>query len=112
VHSVEVALGIAQLVCSVTVFASHALQTAFRGWRDLIKDTELLFLTAAFIASCLGLTTSPLFFSFHLLDMVNKSSDLQAVFKAVTLNGRSILLTAVFGACIIWIYASAPPLRL
>ena len=28
-----------------------------------------------------------------------------AVFRAVTLNGRSILLTALFGACIVWIYA-------
>ena len=103
--SIEYVLGISQLVCSVTVFAMHAMQSAFRGWRDLIKDTELLFLTAAFIAAFCGLFVSPLFFSFHLLDMVNKSEDLQAVFRAVTLNGRSILLTAVFGGCIIWIYA-------
>ena len=48
---------------------------------------------------------SELFFSFHLLDMVNKSNDLRAVFKAVTQNGYSILMTALFGVVTVYIYA-------
>ena len=71
----------------------------------LLTDRKLFFLGAAFLAAMLGLLVSPLFFSFQLLDMVNKSKDLQQVFRAVTLNGRSILVTALFGAVIIWIYA-------
>ena len=81
------------------------MQNAFRGPRVLIHDAELIFLTVASAFSVLGLVVSPLFFCFHLLDIVNKSSDLQNVFKAVTLNGSSILLTAVFGGLVVWIYA-------
>ena len=105
VESVEYTFGVTQLVTSCTVFAAHATENSFRGWRELAQDTELLFLTAAFVASCFGLVFSPLFFCFHLLDIVNKSNDLQAVFQAVTLNGRSIVLTAVFGFIVVWIYA-------
>ena len=105
VESLEVFAGCTQLATSVTVFVAHALENAYKGPSDLVKDTELLFLTAAFIASCFGLTVSPLFFCFHLLDIVNKSMTLQAVFRAVTLNGTSILLTAIFGFIVIWIYA-------
>ena len=37
--------------------------------------------------------------------MVNKSNDLRAVFKAVTQNGYSILMTALFGVVTVYIYA-------
>lgn len=59
----------------------------------------------AFAAAVLGLVYSPLFYAFHLLDLANKSTDLQSVFKAVTLNGRSILMTAIFGFIVIYLYA-------
>ena len=71
----------------------------------LLTDTKLLFYIFGFIFSLLGLGYSSLFFSFHLLDIVNHSTDLQSVFKAVTLNGRSILATAVFGFIVIYLYA-------
>ena len=48
---------------------------------------------------------SPFWFAFHLLDIITKSKDLQAVFQAVTQNGRSIMMTAVFGVIIVYIYA-------
>ncbi len=119
VEFLEYLFGTLQLCCSGTVFARHAMHNAFRGPRLLIKDTELIFLTVASAFSVLGLLVSPLYFCFHLLDIVNKSSDLQNVFKAVTLNGSSILLTAIFGGLVVWIYAivgcaqpalGAPPL--
>ena len=72
---------------------------------DLLTDATLLFYILAFIAAVLGITHSPLFYSFHLLDMVNKSQDLQSVFLAVTRNGRSILMTALFGFVVIYLYA-------
>ena len=98
--------GSLQLVCSGTVFARHAIHVApLRGPGQLIKDTELIFLTVASVFSVLGLVVSPLFFCFHLLDIVNKFSDLQNVFKAVTLNGSTILLTGIFGGLVVWIYA-------
>ena len=58
---------------------------------------QLLFLVLCFFAAVLGVTHSPFFFSIHLLDIVNKSSDLQSVFKALALNSRSIIMTAVLG---------------
>ena len=73
----------------------------------LLTDPKLLFYICAFVAAVLGLMHSPLFYCFHLLDMANKSVDLQSVFQAVTLNGRSILMTALFGFVVIYIYAIA-----
>jgi len=57
------------------------------------------------IAAVLGLVHSPFWFSIHLLDLINKSADLTNVFKAVTLNGRSIVMTAIFGLVIIYLYS-------
>jgi inositol 1,4,5-triphosphate receptor type 3 len=85
--------------------------TAFALWNSvmmpyyLLTDTKLLFYIFAFVAAVLGITRSPLFYAFHLLDMVNKSTDLQSVFRAVTQNGRAILMTAVFGFVVIYLYA-------
>lgn len=93
--------------------------------------TSLLLLVAAI----LGLCVSPLWFTIHLLDIVNKSSDLMYVFKArddsqlapdlstrcyccsrlafdlsweqaVTVHGNSIMMTALFVMIVIFIYAA------
>jgi Ca2+/Na+ antiporter len=70
-----------------------------------MADAQMALLACLFFASVLGLLHSPLWFSVHLLDIVNKSTDLQNVLKAVTLNGRSIAMTALFGATIIYLFA-------
>lgn len=41
----------------------------------------------------------------HLLDIVNKSKDLQSVAGAISLNARSLAMTALFGMIIIYIYS-------
>jgi len=41
----------------------------------------------------------------HLLDLINKSPHLANVFKAVTLNGKSIVMTALLGLVLIYLYA-------
>ena len=97
--------GTAQLVCSGAVFVRHYIHNLYRGWYELLFDKQLLFLTAAAFFAILGLFWSPFFFCFHLLDVVNKSAILQNVFRAVTQNGISLLLTALFGFIVIWIYA-------
>jgi hypothetical protein len=127
----EYLFGLIQLLCSGTVFARAAMHNSFRGWRELLHNKQLIFLTFAALFACLGLLVSPLFFCFHLLDIVvcgrvlvrrpldtlaqgfvvrvsreqNKYAALQDVFRAVTLNGTALMLTAVFGVIIIWIYA-------
>ena len=76
-----------------------------KGPYFLLTDFMLVFSMFMFVAAVLGLWVHPFWFSVHLLDIVNKSADLQNVFTAVTLNGRSILMTALFGVIIIYLYA-------
>jgi len=80
------------------------VQVLYRTPLYYLQDTTLSFYTILFVAAILGLTSSPFFFSIHLLDILTKSKDLMAVTLAVTTNGRSILLTAVLGWIIIYIY--------
>ena len=63
--------------------------------RSIIVGRGYYFLLA--IASFLGLVWSPVFFSCHLLVVVNKSEILRSVSQSVTLNGRALLLTALLG---------------
>jgi len=99
--------GLCQICCSGTVFARHAIHQSFKGISVSLftNDPQLVFLTIASCFSFLGLFWSPLFFSFHLLDIANKSQVLQNVFLAVTTNLDSLLLTALFTLIVIWIYA-------
>ena len=71
----------------------------------VFMDGKGLFFAACMLAAVLGIVHSPFWFAFHLLDVITKSKDLQNVFKAVTQNGRSIMMTAVFGVIIVYIYA-------
>ena len=47
---------------------------------------------------------SPVFYSLHLLDVVNRFKTLQDVIKSVTTNLSQLLLTAMLGVIIIYIY--------
>ena len=73
----------------------------------LLSNLRLFTALVLMIAALLGLFVSPLWFSLHLVDVVNKSSDLQYVFRSVTTHGRSIVWTAFFGSIVIYIYAVA-----
>lgn len=58
-----------------------------------------------FVFSIQGLLQSPVFYSFHLLDVINRSPPLQNVIKSVTLNIDQILLTAMLGAILMYNFA-------
>jgi hypothetical protein len=70
-----------------------------------LSNIKLTFYAVCTIFSLLGTIISPLFFSFHLLEIVIRSVLLQNVFQAVMLNGRSLILTALLGVIVIYIYA-------
>ena len=72
----------------------------------LMSNLRLTTALVLLIAALLGLFVSPLWFSIHLIDVVNKSSDLQYVFRSVTTHSSAILWTAFFGVLIIYIYAA------
>eukprot|EP00667_Euglena_gracilis_P000044 EG_transcript_44 len=72
-------------------------------WRALPPHhAQYLFL--AFL-SLLGLLWSPVCYSFHLLLVINKSEILRSVSRSVTQNGRALLLTALLGVIIIYIFS-------
>lgn len=52
----------------------------------LISSGEFIFNVMYFVFSIQGLLQSPVFYAFHLLDVINRFSALQDVIKAVTLN--------------------------
>jgi len=82
-----------------------AIQVAWRTPLYFLSDNQFAAYTIFFVAAILGLSYSPFWFCIHLLDVLNKSEELQFVIKAVTNNFRSILMTAVLGLFIIYIYA-------
>jgi hypothetical protein len=60
------------------------------------------------ISSILGVVLfpdGPFFFAFQLLDVVARSELLKYVIRAVTLNGRSIILTALLTFVVVYLYA-------
>jgi len=71
----------------------------------LLRNSRCLFYVAYFVTALLGLAVSPFYFSFHLLDIVNRSATLRSVIQSVTLNLASIVFTGVLGMLGIYYYA-------
>lgn len=66
-------------------------------------DSTLRFYALYVTFTWLGNFVSPFFFSFHLMDIVNRSPTLKAVLQAVTHNGRQLVMTFVLmvrGLCL------------
>lgn len=71
----------------------------------LISNGETIFNVMYFVFSIQGLLQSPVFYSFHLLDVVNRFPALQNVIKSVTLNMNQLLMTSMLGAIIMYNFA-------
>jgi hypothetical protein len=71
----------------------------------LISNGSFIFNVMYFVFSIQGLLQSPVFYSFHLLDVINRSPILQNVIKSVTLNLNQILMTSMLGAIIMYNFA-------
>ena len=61
----------------------------------LISDGEFIFMIMYFIFSIQGLLQSPVFYSFHLLDVINRFPQLQRVMQTVTVNLTQLLMTGM-----------------
>eukprot|EP00299_Pterocystis_sp_00344_P013936 c6880_g1_i1.p1 GENE.c6880_g1_i1~~c6880_g1_i1.p1 ORF type:complete len:942 (-),score=263.87 c6880_g1_i1:54-2879(-) len=70
----------------------------------VVQDQLFVFNGLKVVFALLGMKHS-LFFSFHLLSIAEISPDLKNVMKAVTQNGKSLVVTAIFGSIIIYMYA-------
>eukprot|EP00667_Euglena_gracilis_P000043 EG_transcript_43 len=57
------------------------------------------------VTSLLALAVSPLFCCGHMLGMCRRSAVLQSVIQSITANGRSLILTALLGMAVIYIFS-------
>ena len=72
----------------------------------IMQNSEFLFAVVYLAFSVQGSIQSPIFYSFHLTDVVNRFPELQSVIQSVTLNGDQLLMTAMLGVMIIYIYSA------
>lgn len=71
-----------------------------------LQDVWIVYYGLYFIFSFIGAFWFPLY-SLHLLDMSLRAPAVQNVLKAVTVNGKSILLTALLALTVIYVYSIA-----
>jgi len=71
----------------------------------LCRSTRFMANVSLFVFGIMGLFVSPLFFCVHLFNTVEISIDLQNVLRAVTKNGKSLAVTAIFGVMIVYLFA-------
>ncbi|KAL6077190.1 Inositol 1,4,5-trisphosphate receptor type 1, variant 2 [Balamuthia mandrillaris] len=70
----------------------------------LLTNPSVFYSTLYALFGLLGVLFSPFFFAFQLLDVIARSELLKYVIKSVTLNGKSIVLTAILAGIVIYIY--------
>ncbi|EAS05098.2 inositol-triphosphate type 1 protein (macronuclear) [Tetrahymena thermophila SB210] len=84
------------------------LNRAFRRFiyiaNHLVLESHFIYLLIAIIFSILGITSNPVFFCLLLLDIIDRSVVLRNVIKSITLNALSLIMTAILGIIIVYIY--------
>lgn len=71
-----------------------------------IQDTTFQYYVFYFGISMLGKYSLSIYYSFHLLDVVNRSAVLQNVMKAITQNIEQVGLTGILMMILVYIYTS------
>ena len=61
----------------------------------LINNGSFVFSLQYLVISLQGLLQSPVFYSFHLLDLINRLPTLKDVIRSVTMNMKQLLMTAI-----------------
>ncbi|XP_067316149.1 LOW QUALITY PROTEIN: inositol 1,4,5-trisphosphate-gated calcium channel ITPR1 [Pseudorasbora parva] len=95
-------------VCNKIVFMLSFVGnrgTFTRGYHVMVMDKEFLFHLLYLLICTLGLFGHVFFYSLLLFDLVNREETLLNVIKSVTRNGRSIVLTAVLGLILVYLFS-------
>ncbi|EQC35631.1 hypothetical protein SDRG_06915 [Saprolegnia diclina VS20] len=71
---------------------------------DVIFDKHTAFYTVYLGTACCATMYHPIFYGYHLLDLVIMSPSLQNVVRAVTKPGRALALTCLLGLFVIYFY--------
>ena len=72
---------------------------------QILAEYELMYDILLLILAIIGLTMHPFFYSALLFDVVKREETLQNVINSVTKNIRSILLTFMFAAILVYVFA-------
>ena len=71
----------------------------------ILKNGTFRYFSTLIFLAVAGFVFSPAFYSFHLLDIIYRFPILRDVIKSVTLNFKDLLVTALFGFVLIYIFA-------
>ncbi|EAR99593.3 inositol 1,4,5-trisphosphate receptor type 3 (macronuclear) [Tetrahymena thermophila SB210] len=72
----------------------------------LIKDSHMVYLSLNILFSILGMQASKIFYSFLLIDIIDRSPVLRNVISSVTKNAKPLLLTGILGCILLTIYSN------
>lgn len=70
----------------------------------LINNGAFIFSIQYLAFSLQGLLQSPVFYAFHLLDIIQRFPTLKDVIRSVTMNIKQLLMTAMLGVILIYLY--------
>ena len=73
--------------------------------RPLQADRMFIYYALYLLVTILALTVTPLLNAILLFDIVVRDETLQNVIRSVTRNGKSILVTAVFGVIVVYVFS-------
>lgn len=79
--------------------------TASYTFIAVYKDMNFVYFTACILFAVCGLLISHFFCWGHLIGLIHRSASLQNVIKAVTKNGKQILMTAVMMVIVVYIFS-------
>ena len=71
---------------------------------NLISNNGFVFALQYMAFSMQGLLQSPVFYAFHLLDVIERFPTLKNVVRSVTMNIKQLLMTAMLGVILIYVY--------
>ncbi|OQR94800.1 ryanodine-inositol 1,4,5-triphosphate receptor Ca2 channel (RIR-CaC) family protein [Thraustotheca clavata] len=90
----------------VILSGKDKLRNAILSIRFLLIDPLLVYYTLLILISVLGTYYHPLYFSFHVLDIINRSQELKNVLRAIVIPGKSLLLIFALYLLLVYIFAT------
>ncbi|EGR32730.1 hypothetical protein IMG5_072330, partial [Ichthyophthirius multifiliis] len=80
-------------------------QNIFRIY-NFFKSSHILYLIINILVSVIGLCFSKIFYTFLLLDIIDRSPVLKNIIKPVTINAKQLLLSVIIGCTFLYIYSA------
>jgi len=101
----DTGLSLAEAVAKAKSSWRQAVSFCLRSAKFALSDFQLFFYLIMFACAVLALAHHSAFFSFHLLQVLNRNRTLQQALRAVTKNGNQLLIVSFFGCIVVYLYA-------